>query len=83
MGSLARTMARKAAKAEKIAPNELADIRSTQKALAEAQADARELQMQAAEAQTTHDYIVMQIRRRYKLKVGDQITPEDGTIIRA
>lgn len=83
MGRMERTMARKAKRAEKVLPNELADLRKVRQDWNEAKERADEAAMQAAEAQTRHDYCVMQLRHKYSLKVGDQINPDDGKITRA
>lgn len=87
MGRLERTMRRKAEraakKAEKVAPNELSELKRLNTDLTTCQAKAQEAALQAAEAQTRRDFCVMELRHKYDLKVGDQINPDDGKITRA
>lgn len=83
MGRTERLMHRKTEKAEKILPNELAELRKVQNEAATALMKSQEAHMVAAECKTVVDFTVMTLRHRYNLKVGDNINPDDGKITRA
>lgn len=71
------------AKTEKVTPDELKQYNSFASAVAFTQKAAEEASMVHEEAKTTLAYHVMQLRHKYKLKVGDQIDDKSGQITRS